>query len=206
MRSLILIATFVAVSLPSLAKKVSGGFIKDGKTTETTFFIQVGLLMGEPNFERIQYKVKYLDENGKKKTLRPHDADEFWFDLDGMDVRMVSVENTLGLGNIFTSSPKIFLKIEIDGPLRLFRYYYKQTNTSMGAGGMGTTYTYTVDNLVFQKRGGPLMKPRSLMWKKDMLEYFGDCPALSERIESKDLKRRDIDEIVFYYNRNCGKK
>jgi hypothetical protein len=65
---------------------------------------------------------------------------------------------------------------------------------------------YTVDNLIFQKGNEPLKQPRSLGWKKDMLEYFSDCPALRERIEDKDLKRADIEAIVMYYNNNCRRK
>jgi hypothetical protein len=64
--------------------------------------------------------------------------------------------------------------------------------------------TYTADNLIFQKGNGPLKQPRALGWKKDMLEYFSDCPALRERIESKDLRRKEIEAIVLFYNRQCG--
>jgi hypothetical protein len=208
MKRLVLIAALVALSFTTHAKKLAGLIIANGKTREVTFDITVPWLDDEPNFVRLQYKVKYYDENGKKQTLRPEDAEEIQFDYDGMVVRMVSCPDAFG-GNLFSSSSKIFLKLEIDGRLKLYRYYYKQSApVSYGAPGMSTTMApaYTVDNLIFQKGNGPLKRPRSLGWKKDMLEYFSDCPALRDRIEGKVLKRDDIEAIVMYYNNNCGKR
>jgi hypothetical protein len=209
MRSLLLIATLVVVSIHTYGRKIPGTIVSKGKSKDVTFDIKVPLLGDEPNFERIQYKVKYYDESGKKQTLRPDDADEIRFDYEGIAVRMISCVNTTGGGDIFSTSKKIFLKLEIEGPLRLYRYYYKQSTGGFynGAGGGYSPGTsYTADNFIFQKNYGPLKQPRSLGWKKDMLEYFSDCPALRERIESKDLKRREIEAIVLYYNQNCGKR
>jgi hypothetical protein len=200
MRSLILIVTLVTTSLFAYGKKVGGTIMFKGESRNVTFDIKVPLLGSEPNFERIQYKVKYYDENGKKQTLRPDDADEIWFDYDGGEVHMISCENTLG--GIFSISNKIFLKVEIDGPLRLFRYYYKQR---MSTGLPGGT-VYVADDFIFQKGNGPLKQPKAWGWKKDMIEYFSDCPGLRERIEKKDLNRREVEAIVLYYNSNCGKK
>ncbi|RAV99282.1 hypothetical protein [Pseudochryseolinea flava] len=205
MRTLIIIAALVA-SIQVFGRKIPGTIISKGQSRQVMFDIKVKLLYDEPNFERIQFKVRYYDEAGKKQTLRPDDADEIIFDYEGMEVRMISCENTIG-GNIFSSSKRIFLKIEIDGPLKLYRYYYTQTSPGF-SGGAGGGYTpgtsYQMENLIFQKGDGPLKQPRTLGWKKDMLEYFSDCPALRERIEQKDLRRREIEAIVHYYNSNCG--
>ncbi len=126
-----------------------------------------------------------------------------------MEVRMISCANTLGGEGMFSTSTKIFLKLEIDGPLRLYRYYFKQSSPGF-YGGPGGGYapgaTYTSNNLVFQKGNGPLKQPRTFGWKKDMLEYFSDCPALRERIESKDLRRKEIEAIVLFYNQHCAKR
>jgi hypothetical protein len=209
MRRLLPIIALVVISLHADGRKIQGIIIANGKSKEVTFDIKVRFLAGEPNFERIQYKIRYYDQGGKKQTLRPDHADEIRFKYDGMEVRMISVPNTLGGGSLFSSASRIFLKLEMDGPLRLYRYYYTQSNPGMYNGAGGGYYpggTYTVDNLLFQKGNGPLKKPRSLGWKKDMLEYFSDCPALRERIESKDLRRKEIEAIVTYYNQNCANK
>jgi hypothetical protein len=207
MRNFLFIAALV-VSFHTYARKIPGTIIANGKSREVMFDIKVPLLGDEPNFERTQYKVRYFDENGKKQTLRPDDADEIQFEYEGLPVRMISCPNTIGGGNIFLASSRIFLKLEIDGPLKLYRYYYKQTtggNYGVGSVGYSAPMAYTVDNFIFQKGNGELKQPRTLGWKKQMLEYFDDCPGLRERIESKDLKRREIEAIVIYYNEHCGK-
>jgi hypothetical protein len=208
MRTLFTIAALVVIIFQSYGRKIQGTIVSNGKSRQVTFDIKVPLLADEPNFERIQYKVRYYDESGKKNTLRPDDADEIWFEYEGMEVRMISCVNSIGGGSLFSTSSRIFLKLEIDGPLRLYRYYYKQTTPGYyggpGAGYSGGT-TYTADNLIFQKGNGPLKQPRTLGWKKDMLDYFRDCPALHERIESKDLRRKEIEAIVLYYNQHCAK-
>jgi hypothetical protein len=208
MRTLLIISALAVISLHAYGRKIQGIIILNGKSREVTFDIKVPFLVDEPNFERIQYKVRYYDESGKKQTLRPDGADEIRFEYEGMEVRMISCPNTLGGGSIFSTASKIFLKLEIDGPLKLYRYYYKQSTPGYyggAGGGYSPGASYTSDNLIFQKGNGPLKQPRTLAWKKDMLEYFSDCPALRERIESKDLRRKEIEAIVLYYNQNCGR-
>ena len=208
MRTLLFATALIVLSQYTYGRKIEGIIIANGAPREVTFDIKVPLLADEPNFERIQYKVRYYDENGKKQTLHPDDADEIRFEYDGMEVRMVSCLNTIGAGGMFSVSNRIFLKLEIDGPLRLYRYYYKQTNPGYygAGGGFSGGMTYTVDNLIFQKGNGPLKQPRSLGWKKDMLDYFRDCPALRERLERKDLRRKEIEAIVLYYNQHCARE
>jgi hypothetical protein len=208
MRHLLPIIALTVISLQVYGRKIPGVIIANGESKEVMFDIKVPLLAGEPNFERTQYRVRYFDESGKKQTLRPDDADEIRFDFEGVEIRMISVPNTIGAGSMFLSTRKIFLKLEIDGVLRLYRYYYKQnTGGYFGAGGgYYPGATYTADNLIFQKGNGPLKQPRSLGWKRDILEYFSDCPALRDRIESKDLRRKEIEAIVIYYNQQCARK
>ncbi len=207
MRTYLLTIILAIFSLFAYGKKVQGVIVVNGKSRDVTFEIKVPLLGNEPNFERIQYKVRYYDENGKKKTLRPADADEIRFNYEGIEVRMISCANTIGLGDIFSDAEKLFLKLEINGAVKLYRYYYKQATGghSNGLGGYTPGATYTADNFIFQKGKGDLMMPRSLRWRKDMLEYFDDCPGLREQIEAKDFRRGDVEAIALYYNQHCGK-
>ncbi|HPH45467.1 MAG TPA: hypothetical protein PLJ60_01910 [Chryseolinea sp.] len=207
MRKFLFIATLVVISFHAHAsvKKVLGTIISKGQSKDVMFEIKVAFLMlGEPNFERLQYKIKYFDENGKKHNLRPDDADEIRFRYEGENIRMISCPNAPGMENLFSASTRIFLKLEIEGPLRLYRFYRKQT-TAPGYPG-GYSVTSVTENLIFQKGNGPLKQPRALGWKKDMIEYFNDCPALGERIQSKDLGKKEIEAIVIYYNQKCGTK
>ena len=34
--------------------------------------------------------------------------------------------------------------------------------------------------------------------------YFKDCPSLQTRIENKELKKEDLEEIVNFYNSSCN--
>lgn len=199
-------ALVVVSSFHAYAKKVPGTIVSKGKSRDVTFEIKVPLLSDEPSFEGLQKKIRYYDEAGKKQTLRPEDADEITFEYEGEIIRMISCINNNG-GNLALSMYKVlFLRIIIDGPLRLYRFYYTQSSGGgFGTGGMYTApMTFTVNNFVFQKGNGALTQPRSLRWKKDMIEYLNDCPALSSLIESKDLTRSEVEAIVKYYNANCG--
>jgi len=208
MRNLMLIIMVIVAHFHVEAKKIKGVIILNNQSREVTFDIKVPLLNDEPSFERLQYKVRYYDENGKRQTLRPDGADEIRFNYNGTEIRMISCSTKLGDTNLYSSSGRIFLKLEIDGRLRLYRYYYTKSTGYYGTTGMGYSpgMTYTADNLIFQKGGGPLKQPRSIGWRKDMLDYFSDCPPLLDRIESKDLRKKEIEAIVLFYNKNCGEK
>lgn len=41
-------------------------------------------------------------------------------------------------------------------------------------------------------------------FKKAATDYFKDCPSLVSLIEARKLKKKDIVEIVQYYNKNCN--
>lgn len=41
-------------------------------------------------------------------------------------------------------------------------------------------------------------------FKKTVNEFFKDCPELITRVESGDLKRHSMIQIIEFYNENCG--
>ena len=57
--------------------------------------------------------------------------------------------------------------------------------------------------LYLQRENGALIAPNTLGFRKQMEEYFKDCQKLADLIANKDFKRRDIEEIVEFYNRQC---
>ena len=78
-------------------------------------------------------------------------------------------------------------------------------------GGWTTTgYSYNINNLYVQREGEVQVTHLgsthffSKNFKKAALEYFKDCPSLTEKIENKEYKKRDIRVIVNFYNENCG--
>ncbi|MEO7990788.1 MAG: hypothetical protein ABI663_14665 [Chryseolinea sp.] len=204
MRNFLLITALVVLSFHAHARvaKVLGTIISKGQSNDVMFEIKLAASMpGEPNFEQLQHKIKYYDESGKKQTLGPEDADEIRFRYGGEEIRMISCANTPDTEAFFSSSTRIFLKLQIDGPLRLYQFYAKQGTAPNYPGGTGMTYM--AYSFIFQKGNGPLKQPVNLGFKKDMLEYFSDCPALRERIESKDLWKEDMEAMTTYYNQKC---
>lgn len=96
------------------AKKIEGRIIYKNDTVNVTFIIPIKILAQEPNYQKLQFKVKYYDAAGKKIILKPDNAKEIQFKYEDEEVRMLSRYNSLGIGNIFSLSTNIFLKLEID--------------------------------------------------------------------------------------------
>lgn len=193
-------------SFKSEAKKIEGKIFFENDTLDVIFNIPIKFFTQEPNYEKLQYKVKYYDSTGKIIVIQPDNANEIQFTYNFEDVRMLSRNNSLGLGNAFSRSRSIFLKLEIEGKLKLFNYYYTQyaAGTYNASSGMMTGgYAYGVERYILQKENGELKRPKGLTFKKDMIEYFSDCPALVEKIESKDFRKNDLEFIVSFYNSNC---
>jgi hypothetical protein len=205
-RICLLIVIALIFTLKSEAKKIEGKILFESDTLDVIFNIPIKFFTQEPNYEKLQYKVKYYDSTGKIIVIRPDIANEIQFTYNFEDVRMLSRNNSLGLGNAFSRSRSIFLKLEIDGKLKLFNYYYTQYAAgtyNASAGMMSGGYAYSVERYILQKENGELKRPKGLTFKKDMIDYFSDCPALVEKIESKDFRKNDLEFIVSFYNSNC---
>ncbi len=194
------------VSFQLEAKKIEGIILFESDTISVTFNIPFKLFSKEPNYEKMQYKVIYFDSSGKKTILRPGNAKEIRFQYEYEKVRMLSRYNSLGLGKIFSINKNIFLKLETDGKLKLFNFYYSQKSPGIydaSTGAMTAGLSYDVDNYILQKEDGEIKRPKGLTFKKDMIAYFSDCPVLVEKIESKYFRKNDLEFIVNFYNSYC---
>ncbi|MFD2585821.1 hypothetical protein ACFSQJ_02695 [Croceitalea marina] len=80
----------------------------------------------------------------------------------------------------------------------------------MGAGGMpmGGSF-YSISNSYVRKTdeeeaahlGSNQLFTKN--FKKAAANYFNDCPQLVQKITSKELKKRDLGEIIKFYNESC---
>ena len=200
---LLILVLFQAFSLE--AKNIEGTIITRSDTLQAIFRIPVKIFTGEPNFEKIQFKLKYIDSTGNRKVLRPENVNEIRFSYNYEEIRMLSRFNAVGLGNIFTTGSHVLLKLEVDGPVKLFRYYYTQRtsgtyNSTTGSWNGGVAYE--AERFILQMEDEPITRPRSFGFKKDMKEFFRNCPSLVEKIESNEYQR-DLYLIVKYYNTAC---
>lgn len=104
----------------------------------------------------------------------------------------------------------------LKGKLSLYKetqYNYNRGGFGMGASGMafgiGSSYKTTQYFLLkegqneavnFGKKGGLVTKN----FKKVVKESLDECPGLVKKVESGEFKRRDIVEMVEFYNQNCS--
>jgi len=202
----VLIGLFILTT--AVARKIPGTIIyKTGGAIDVVFNVPFKFLSSNPNYERMQYRIVYYDASNKKMVLKPGEAEEIRFAFGGQEIIMLSRPNTLGAGSLFSNVNYIFLRLQIDGKMKLFNYYFSQSSPGMyspATGGMGVGHTYTVENYVLQKEDGALVQPRGLTFRKDMTEYFRDCPELVNRIQERELRRGDLEIIVMEYNKKCG--
>jgi len=201
--TLILVLLILLSSYTLHAKKITGTILFENDTMEVTFKIPYKLIMQEPNYEKIQYTIKYFDQDGKKHVIRPSKAKEIRFENGYEEVRMLSRKNNLRLGSKY-----IFLKLEIEGKVKLFNYFYSSRSggTYNGTTGMYTAGTsYSVERYILQKENEELKRPKSFSFRKDMMEYFYDCPDLVKLIEDREFRNYELELIVRYYNNHCGK-
>ncbi len=202
------LALFIFVSNALLAKRVKGFFItQNNDTANVNFNIPIDLLTGEPNMEILQWKIKYFDANNKKQTLKPSQAKEVFFTIDSKEVRMVSKLNNLGfIGSLFGDNSFIFLKIIVDGKMKLYNYYFSQGLPGRYDATKGITTvctSYSAELFILQKDTAGLFKISWLSFKKDMIDYLSDCPELAKKVEGKTYRRNDMELIVNEYNREC---
>jgi len=191
------------------AKKIQGQIITASDTLNVLLNIPFKWTTGEPYYEKIQQKIVYFDASGKKIKMRPSEAREVRFTYGKETIRMLSVYNSLMMGSVFVSDPRIFLRLRIEGTLKLFTYYDTKSSGGMynpGAGMMMGGYSYNREYNILQKKNEALMKPTWISFRKDMISYLSDCKELLPKLENRDLKSSDMAEIVRFYNSHCGSR
>lgn len=80
----------------------------------------------------------------------------------------------------------VFMKLLKSGYLSLYAFQPQNQNN--------------YDGLFLLKRDGDGMEVPNLTFKKSMKRYLEDCPVVSDKIESDQFNKRDINEIVEEYN------
>ena len=197
----------ILTSISLFADQINGYFItQKGVTTNVIFKIPRDILTQEPNIQKLQWGIKYFDSNNKKQTLKPGQAKEIHFTCNGEEIRMISLYNTREFGSTFIGNNFIFLKIIIDGKMKLYNYYYTQSSPGMyivNTGFISIGNSYTEESIILQKNDSYLYQPKWLSFKKGMADYFSDCPDLAKKIENKTYRKEDIELIVNEYNREC---
>lgn len=178
------------------ARKIQGVIIFSDDTMNVVFEIPSDQLIGfKPCFESLQYRVNYYDVKGERRKLKPAQAREIRFTLEGREIRMLS--RILPTKGLLSYNKNIFLHILIDGDLKLYNYYYTEKSIN--------NESFSEEDYILQKGEGELMRPQWLFFRRDMIEYFNDCLVLSHKINNREYNYEDIEQIVSFYNSHCEK-
>ena len=199
-----LISAFLLISFSANCKKIPGYIIThEADTLFTLMKVSVGWFSGNPSFNALQSKVIYYTEDGKKQVLRPADAREVGIIYKGDTTRFLSRPNNLAIStSLFHDDGYIFLKLEEDGLVKLFSYEVQNHSGGFGAAGAvaSAAITYSYDRYVLQYNKLPLQQVRGISFRRDMMEFFSDCPELVEKIDQRIYRKQDLQKIVKEYN------
>ncbi len=204
---LIPVVLFCCSIYAQAAEMVKGKILTDKDTIDVTFKIPVFAITGDVNYIKLQEKVKYMDASGNQCVLKPDQAVEIQFTFKGSKVRMLSRYKSIYLGSMFSSNEYIFLQLLVDGGVKLFGHYRRQSSGGMynGATGMYTGGgSHVANDYILQKGNGTLVQVYGGSFKNEMSDYFSQCPALAEMIRNKTYRIRDMEAIVKFYNTSCN--
>ncbi len=191
---------------PIFARKFPGKIYFEKDTQNVVFDVPMNMTTQDPDYEQLQFKVKYLTQDGKKAELDPNTAKGICFNYGPFQVKMMSVNNDLKLGPIVKPLSRVFLKQEIDGAVKVYSYYFAESAPGLALGQQSSPtnpYSYGLDSFILCREEGNLTRVKALNFKNEMSAYFSDCPGVVSRLESRAWKERDLATIVDFYNRSC---
>ncbi|MFA5297478.1 MAG: hypothetical protein WC389_04645 [Lutibacter sp.] len=87
---------------------------------------------------------------------------------------------------------------------------YMGSNGNIGSVGFSGGYSYNINSFYVKKNGETEAihlasnELFSKNFKEEASEYFKDCPQLVLKIQNKELKKRDLIEIIEFYNHQCN--
>lgn len=199
---LITLFVFLFVSLQTQAKMVDmkGQIINSNDTLDVTFRIPVGWLTGEILKSDMQSRIEYYYVKGKRLFIEPKFAKAIVINSKyGGTIKLFSVEVETGILS-YKKSAK-FLEREVTGKVDLYKYIYSQTYGTPGTSGFGSV-SKTAYVLVKGKQSKTFYQTLGI--KTELAGYFADCPELKAKIDSRELKYKDMGRIARFYNQNCN--
>lgn len=199
MKNILLIFCLLFLSFGFSQNKKCTIYFKDNTTL-------VGL--GKIKSDELKFRV---DKNSESEFIDANLIDKVYIESGDENV-------TYQYNKIIEKDNYEWMKLEIKGTINLYTiirsgYAVGPPTMGMGGGMMNTGgYSYSVSNYYINREGeNGVTKITSIggfskNFKKAASEYFKDCPKLVELIQTKYYKKNEIEDIVRYYNTNCGVK
>ncbi|MCV2484927.1 hypothetical protein OD917_08340 [Flavobacterium sp. SH_e] len=107
------------------------------------------------------------------------------------------------------SKPKLLQVVE-EGNVNLYRdakIYFKGGNTNFGANNLPTNTggSWEMSEAFYVKRKTELyVTDIKFSFNLRAKKYFGDCKKVIEKIDNKKFTKKNIKDMVFFYNEYCG--
>ena len=142
----------------------------------------------------MQRGIRYIDEFGKKRRVKPADVKWFEFESNGKVNKMVSMRNKPGSDLILGIKKNYFVLELVDGNVKLYRMLYEEKNFD------SDTFESEHQRFILE-RDGVLKVVNPINFKRDMSAYFGGYRELAQKIEDRDYRYSDLEHIVKEYNK-----
>ena len=185
----------LSISISLSAMKIEGLIINRSDTLLVTFKIPTDLFRTEPDFQHMQRSIKYYDINGKRKIIKPIDAEEIQFTMNNKLIRMLSRKLNFNTNKRYLLDSVMFLKLEEDGYLKLFSFYTLDLSNTNGN-----------KSYLLQKGKDELKWVNTVRIKNDLIEYLADCKSVVEMIKQYNFFTKGLVPIVTHYNSICRKE
>lgn len=132
-------------------------------------------------------KFKFIDSKGEKIKIKIKNSDVFAYKRGSDLFFKKSYERPVVIGKM-----EGYMKLIIDGNVKLFRFNYI-------SGGMNGVSYY--QDYYLEKEGAHILVYK-MSFKNNMIDYFSDNEELINKIENKELKYSDLEEIVSVFNKS----
>lgn len=193
-------------------------YLKNGKTLIGE--AKIPMMSAALNLKKEQLKYK-KDKKGKKSKYKPQEIDSIVFTIHYTErVNKKKVEKTRVETYIpvFLNKKKTkqgFVEVLVEGKLRLVGRTVMVQSGGMWVPGPGVNaapvyqpgFMGSHNQVMFLREGEkPVVFNQANILKsfrKRAMEYFEDCPSLRSKLDNKEFKMKDLQEIVRYYNSNC---
>jgi hypothetical protein len=195
MKKSLLITILILLSAISLeAKRERGVIVTHDQTINAQLIIPYNLFGSRPNYVVMQRGIRYIDEFGKKRRVKPADVKWFEFESNGKVNKMVSMRNKPGSDLILGIKKNYFVLELVDGNVKLYRMLYEEKNFD------SDTFESEHQRFILE-RDGVLKVVNPINFKRDMSAYFGGYRELAQKIEDRDYRYSDLEHIVKEYNK-----
>ena len=203
---LFVIALVFSHCLEAKPKTVKGKIIYENDSIDVLFVIPFAYSTEELKVWGLQNKVKFINSATRKKSIvKPSQEKEIQFYYEENEgftkIRMISTYNRVKqISGSESFLDNIFLKIDIEGKMNLYTYYYRENNPGDSAttGGL-----FVVSSKIIQRQDDNMLMPRYSYLKKDLTEYITDCPEAKRTVENSVNSLNDIKKVVEIYNVYC---